>query len=168
MRTENPLPIPGYVMLVLMFVANLSFAAGCDDDMGAYTIPRTFELGGQNTKYEVLDETNGNYIVLFENGDFLIASFEQCGLGLHAHYYSTRDLGTPARRERLRWMVAAVLPSREAFEEVEPQLKQLPTPDDGTVLRLTTAFDSHDLTFGVSESPLFRTVIHYRWNAPLY
>lgn len=153
--------------LIVILSMLLSPAAGafeCD----AHTMPRRFDLSGQEVSHEALDEEKGNYVVLFKNGDLLLAAFSTCGLGMHAHYYATAPLTKVEQTVRLRWMLAAVLPSRSIYEELEQQLVDSPSLKKGDIVSFGDEFESHDFVLSDSESPLFSSVIHYTWNPPQY
>lgn len=153
-----------YIFLLLAFASQLARATECD----VYTTPRNLKLSENKVAHQMLDREGGDYVVIFENGDILLASFNQCGLGLHAHYYAREPLIMSERTERLKWMLFAVLPSREAFERLKSQLTKWSDPANDQVMSVYDGSETHDFTFRASESPLFKTSLHYTWNPPEY
>jgi len=154
-----------YIFLLVVFMGQLVSAEESDCPDGGYTESHTLDFGGQVVAYQMLDKKGGNYVVTFDNGDMLIALFSQCGPGEQVDYYSRKLLTKELRIRRLSWMLDVVRPSRE---DLKQQLTKWPNPVDDQVMSITDDGESHDFVFRRSESPLYKTALHYTWNPPEY
>lgn len=148
---------------LLVLFLSLGQAPACE----VSTTARALNITGTEPAFQTLDAEQGHYVATFENGDLLLAAFSQCGLGMHAHYYSRTALNEQQRAERLAAFLAAVLPNQEVYKRLQGALAQA-VLRDGQVIGIPDTMDSHDFVFQAAESPLFHTVIHYTWIAPQF
>jgi hypothetical protein len=133
------------------------------------TVARKLAIEKSRIRYETLDEKRGSYVATLKNGDLVMAWFSPCGLGLHAHFYSRTPITEEQKGATLRWFLAAVLPNAAASASLGKQIDAPSTSVDKKTYTFTGANDeSHTFEFKASESPLYRSVLHYRWNPPLH
>jgi hypothetical protein len=141
------------------------FAQECESS----TVARRLGIDKATIGFETLDEKKGDYVATLKNGDLVMASFSQCGLGMHAHFYSRTPITGEQKDKTLRWFVSAVLPSQAAYAALAKQIDAAAGATDKNTLTLTGANEeSHSFEFKNSESPQFSSVLHYRWNPPLH
>ena len=159
-------------LLGMFCTAALLASAGVHaDECESSTPPRKLGLEKSTIEFETLDQKRGSYVAALKNGDLVMASFSQCGLGMHAHFYSRNPLAKEQRSKTLRGFLAAVLPSQAAYESLAKQLNSTTDLADKKTQTLTSAHEeteTHTFEFQASESPLYHTVLHYRWNPPLH
>jgi hypothetical protein len=142
------------------------FASGADE-CETSTTARRLNIEKSTVDFETLEEKRGNYVATLKNGDLVMASFQQCGLGMHAHFYSRNPVAPAQRARTLRWVLAAVAPGPAVYQSLEKQMGSVMGASDKTTYTFSDANEeSHVFEFKASESPLFQTVVHYTWNPP--
>lgn len=133
------------------------------------TVARKLGIEKSTIDFETLDTKSGSYVVALRNGDLVMASFSQCGLGMHAHFYSRNPVTKEQRAKTLRWLLAAVQPSPAAHASLEKQVNSKADLSDKKTYTLTSGNEErHVFEFQASESPLYHTVLHYRWEPPAH
>ncbi len=151
--------------LCSILVAPTVFAQECESS----TVARRLEIDKTTVSFETLDEKKGSYVATLKNGDLVMASFSQCGLGMHAHFYSRTPITGEQKNKTLRWFVSAVLPSKAAYAALAKQIDAAAGAADTKTVTLTGANEeSHAFEFKTSESPQFSSALHYSWNPPLH
>ena len=164
------------LLLAILFIsAMLAAPTVTAQECETNTVARRLGVDKARINFETLDEKNGRYVATLKNGDLVMASFTQCGLGMHAHFYSRAPITHALRIQTLRWFVSAVLPGQAAYAYIEKQIGPAMTSpttspaiySDKTDYTFTgTNGESHTFEFKTSESPLFSTALHYRWTPP--
>lgn len=133
------------------------------------TVARRLGIDKINISFETLDEKKGSYVATLKNGDLVMASFSQCGLGMHAHFYSRTPITNELKNKTLRWFLSAVLPSQAAYASLAKQIDSAASSADKKTYTFTSANEeSHTFEFKTSESPQFSNALHYSWNPPLH
>lgn len=150
------------ILLFTLLISPSIHAEECDTN----TVARPLNIEKSTIKFEQLDKKAGEYVATLQNGDLVMASFLQCGLGLHAHLYSHRTLTGDQRAQTLKWFLAAVLPSPEIYKALENQIDASKGYEDNKTYTVSDDMESHDFEFKASESPLFKTAVHYSWQPP--
>lgn len=139
------------------------------DECQSSTVARKLNIEKLTIDFETLDDKKGGYVATLKNGDLVMASFLQCGLGMHAHFYSRNPVAKEQRAKTLRWFLAAVLPSQAAYASLEKQVNSTADFSDKKPHVFTGGNEEkHVFEFKASESPLFHTVLHYRWDSPAH
>lgn len=137
------------------------------DECESSTPARRLNIEKSAIDFESLDTKSGSYVAALKNGDLMMASFLQCGLGMHAHFYSRVPVTREQRAKTLRWLLAAVQPSPDAYASLEKQVNTKADLSDKKSYTLSTGnAERHVFEFKASESPLYHTVLHYRWEPP--
>lgn len=139
------------------------------DECESSTVARKLGIEKSTIDFETLNTKSGSYVATLKNGDLVMASFSQCGLGMHAHFYSRNPVTKEQRAKTLRWLLAAVQPSPAAFASLEKLINSKADLSDKKTYSLTSENEEkHMFEFKSSESPLYHTVLHYRWQPPAH
>ena len=154
----------GIFCLVALLASPATHAEECE----SRTTARRLNIEQSTIDFETLDEKQGNYVATLKNGDLVMASFQQCGLGMHAHFYSRNPIAPEHRAQTLRWFLVAIAPSQTVYKSLEKQLGSVVEPSDKKTYSFADANEErHVFEFKVSETPLSRYVLHYTWYPPL-
>lgn len=152
---------------MLCLAALMAPPATVADECESSTTARRLNIEKSTVDFEALEEQRGNYVATLKSGDLVMASFQRCGLGMHAHFYSRNPVAPEQRTRILRWFLAAVAPSQAVYQSLEKQMGSVQGATDKTTYRFSDANEeSHVFEFKASETPLFQSVVHYTWNPP--
>jgi len=132
------------------------------------TPARKLSIDKSEIKFETLDKNSGQYVATLVNGDLIMASFLQCELGMNAHLYSRKAISTTQRAATLRSFLSAILPNNISYAAYEKQIDSSINYVNDKTYTLSNESESHSFEFKASESPLFKTALHYRWQPPLH
>ena len=164
-RTVFVLTLSGVLSLYFLLLPFAANASECESS----TVARKLGIEKAKLSYETLDKKSGTYVATLKNGDLVMASFLRCGLGMHAHLYSRKPIASEQRAAAIKWLLAAVLTSEAEYASVEEQVNIRADYADGNAYTFDSDNEeSYSFEFKPSESPLFHTVLHYRWNPPLH
>lgn len=157
-----------FMGLLCMCVISTSPVSSADECESS-TVTRKLDIEKSTIDFETLDAKSGNYVATLKNGDLVMASFSQCGLGMHAHFYSRNPATKEQRIKTLHWFLAAVLPSPAAYASLGKQVTSKADFSDKKPFTLTSVNEErHVFEFQASESPLYHTALHYRWEPPAH
>lgn len=133
------------------------------------TVARKLGIEKSTIDFETLDTKSGSFVATLKNGDLVMASFSQCGLGIHAHFYSRSYMTNVQRTKTLRWFLAAVLPSPAANSSLQKRVgSKVDLSDKKPFMLIGENEERHVFKFQASESPQYHTVLHYRWDPPAH
>ena len=159
----------GAFIKILCLCSILAAPTAVAQECESSTVARRLGIDKATIRFETLDEKQGSYVATLKNGDLVMASFSQCGLGMHAHFYSRTPISGEAKSKTLRWFVTAVLPSQAAYAALAKQIDSAASATDKNTYTFTGANEeAHSFEFKPSESPQFSTAFHYSWNPPLH
>lgn len=139
------------------------------DECESSTVARKLGIEKSTIDFETLDTKSGSYVAALKNGDLVMASFSQCGLGMHAHFYSRNPVTKEQRAKTLHWLLAAVQPNPAAYASLGKLVNSKADLSDKKTYTLTSGNEErHVFEFQASESPLYHTVLHYKWDPPAH
>ena len=90
----------GLLCMCFTLTSPVSTANECETS----TVARKLGIEKSTIDFETLDSKSGSYVAALKNGDLLMASFSQCGLGMHAHFYSRNPVTKEQRSKTLLWL----------------------------------------------------------------
>lgn len=150
---------PWKTCIYAFLLATLATTAHAEDCMVSTDPPARL-----STLPDVMQHTDksGVYQVTFAGGDLILAKYGTCELALSAHYL----LRTDASLKNIEDFLAAVVPAQGQAASLVQQLQEKGPLSSGQSVSLEGENDGHLLSIQPASSPLFKTVVHYRWQAP--
>ena len=160
---ENAMIARYVIFLILLACASSSVYAR---DCLVHTTPRKLLSNHPQLLRETLLLDNGRYSAILKNGDFALASFSRCDLGMSVHYFSAENLDKNQLKTKLKILSKYFLPSDEVAARVIPQIASLTEKKLGEGAILDGIGDQYKVTVIPFAGHTYRLHIQYDWIPP--
>lgn len=152
--------LKGVALTMLFAISSSVLASECI----VSTTPRALFSGMENVTEEHFEPEKGKYSATLTNGNTLTARFDLCALGLRASYLIERD--DEPLSEKISFLLTRASPSNISASALSSQVSSHSDEDFRRGVVLQGANGNHWVQVKNSPSPLYATVIHYRWIPP--
>jgi len=136
------------------------------EDCLAHTESRKLFSNHTELLYETLLPDTGRYSAVLKNGDFILARFATCGLGMSVHYFSVGDIDKNQLKDKLKALSNYILPSEVVSKKIIPQIALLTEQKllQGAVVN--GPGDRYMIQVLSSDTNTYRLHILYAWLPP--
>ncbi|WP_226664177.1 hypothetical protein [Microbulbifer aggregans] len=155
------------MQLLKGLVATILFAASSSlmaKECVISTTPRALFTGVEGVVREHFEPEKGEYSATLKDGSSVTARFDLCGLGVKASYLIEHESGRLS--EYIKVLLVSAIPSEDTARTISSQVVKYSEEDFRRGITLQEANGGHRVQVKDSPSPLYETVIHYRWVPP--